>query len=153
MKKNINQYTVVPALGDPRHERPPAERPPAVYGHVINVPTHFNVKLRAISGHLPNTDADSHLLVVRTCYITDSTNKCCVFGSHFNPKSLAVRTLSCDRQFTQISMLPSGDRKQYFISRVNSCVMNHLIVASGHLVTFVLRHHVVKVMSCVFIPR
>ena len=26
-------------------------------------------------------------------------------------------------------MLPSGDRKQYFISRVNSCVMNHVIVA------------------------
>ena len=27
-------YTVVPALGDPRRERPPA-----VYGHVINAPT------------------------------------------------------------------------------------------------------------------
>ena len=33
--------TVVPALGDPRRERPPA-----VYGHVINVPTHFNVPIR-----------------------------------------------------------------------------------------------------------
>ena len=54
--------TVVPALGGPRRERPPA-----VYGHVINVPTHFNVKLPAIGGHLPNADADSHLLVVRTC--------------------------------------------------------------------------------------
>ena len=55
--------SVVPALGDPRRERTPA-----MYGHVINVPTHFNVKLPAIGGHLPNADADSHLLVVRTCY-------------------------------------------------------------------------------------
>ena len=55
--------TVVPALGDPRRERTPA-----MYGHVINVPTHFNIKLPAIGGHLPNADADSHLLVVRTCY-------------------------------------------------------------------------------------
>ena len=53
--------TVVPALGDPRRERPPA-----VYGHFVNVPTHFNVNLPLISGHLPN--ADSHLLVVSTCY-------------------------------------------------------------------------------------
>ena len=51
----------MPALGDPRRERPPA-----VYVHVINVPTHVNVTLPAIGGHLPN--ADSHLLVVRTCY-------------------------------------------------------------------------------------
>ncbi len=60
--------------------------------------------------------------------ITDSANKCNVFGGHFNPKSLAARTLTCDRQFAQMSMLPSSDRKQYFISRVNSCVMNHVIV-------------------------
>ena len=53
--------TVVPALGDPRRERPPD-----VYGHVIKVPTHLNVTLPAIGGHLPN--ADTHLLVVRTCY-------------------------------------------------------------------------------------
>ena len=65
--------------------------------------------------------------------ITDNTNKCFVFGSHFNPKSLAARTLRCDCQFTKISMLPSGDRKQYFISRVNSCVMNHVVEASGPL--------------------
>ena len=55
--------TVVPALGGPRRERPPA-----VYGHFVNVPTHFNVKLPLISGHLPNADADSHFLVVSTCY-------------------------------------------------------------------------------------
>ena len=54
--------TVVPALGDPRRERPPD-----VYGHVIKVPTHLNVTL-PIGGHLPNAYADSHLLVVRTCY-------------------------------------------------------------------------------------
>ena len=39
-----------------------------MYGHFVNVPTHFNVKLPLISGHLPNADADSHLLVVSTCY-------------------------------------------------------------------------------------
>ena len=55
--------TVVSALGDPRRERPPA-----VCGHFVNVPTHFKVKLPVISGHLPNADADSHLLVVCTCY-------------------------------------------------------------------------------------
>ena len=55
--------TVVPALGDPRRERSPA-----VCGHFVNVPIHFKVKLPVISGHLPNADADSHLLVVSTCY-------------------------------------------------------------------------------------
>ena len=55
--------TVVPVLGDPCRERPPA-----VYGHVINAPTYLNVILPAIGGHLPNADADSHSLVVRTCY-------------------------------------------------------------------------------------
>ena len=60
---HCGDITVVPALDDPRRERLPD-----VYGHVINVPTHFNVKLPAIGGHLPNADADSHLLVVRTCY-------------------------------------------------------------------------------------
>ena len=38
---NMVQNTVVPALGDPRRERPPA-----VYGHVINVPNHFNLPIR-----------------------------------------------------------------------------------------------------------
>ena len=50
--------------------------------------------------------------------IMDSANKCHVFGGHLNPKSLAASTLTCDRQFVQMSMLPSGHRKQYFISRV-----------------------------------
>ena len=107
--------TVVPALGDP-----------------------------VVSGHLTSTATLSMLYYLRsadTCLtrtvvywlsvpaITDSANKCHVFGGHFNPKSLAARTLSCDRQFAQISVLPSGDRKQYFISRVNACVMNHVIGA------------------------
>ena len=63
VRRCSNRRTVVPALGDPRRERPPA-----VYGHFVNVPTHFNVKLPVISGHLPNADADTHLLVVSTCY-------------------------------------------------------------------------------------
>ena len=58
----IYVYSSTSVLGDPRREQPPA-----VYGHVINVPTHFIVKLPLISGHLPNADADSHLLVVITC--------------------------------------------------------------------------------------
>ena len=57
-----------------------------------------------------------------------------VLGGNFNPKSLAARTLICDRQFAQISILPSSDRKQYFISRVNVCLK----------VTLVLLHQVVK---------
>ena len=57
----VNNNTIVPALGDPRRERPPA-------GHFVNVQTHFKVKLPVISGHLPDADADSHVLVVSTCY-------------------------------------------------------------------------------------
>ncbi len=105
-----------------------------------------------VSGHLPCTatllmsrhistlnylrSADTCLTRTRTVIywlsepaIADSANKCHVFGGQFNPKSPAARTLTCDRQFAQMSMLPSGDRKQCFISRVNSCVMNHVIVA------------------------
>ena len=63
MTFELKADTVVPALGDPRRERPPA-----LYGHVINVPTNLNVKLPLISGHLPNSDADSHFLVVCTCH-------------------------------------------------------------------------------------
>ena len=74
-------YTVVPALGDPRRERPPV-----VYGHVNNVPTHFNVKLPAIGRHLRNADADSHLLVVRTCY-NGQCKQIPRFRWSFQPKS------------------------------------------------------------------
>ena len=79
---------------------------------------------------------------------TDSVNRCCVFGGHFNPKSLA-HTLTCDQQLAQ-----------YFpccrlVTTSNSCVMSHMTPASQHwrpLATFVLRHHVVKVTSSVFNP-
>ena len=87
-----------------------------------------------MSGHLPCTDtlsmsrhistlnylrsADTCLTRTRTVIywlsvpaITDSSNKCHVFGGHFNPKSLAAGTLTCDRHFAQMSMLPSGDRQ------------------------------------------
>ena len=116
---------VVIALGDHRRERPPA-----VYGHVINVPTHSNVKQTAISGHLPNTDAVSYLWVVRTCYDGQCTQmprfrrsfQPKIAGSHPNLRS-TVRSI--------FSQLPSGDHKQYFISRVvYACVMNHVISAS-----------------------
>ena len=66
----------------------------------------------------------------------DSASKLRIFGDNFeifDPESLAARTLSCDRQFFQMSMLPSSDRKQYFTSRVNAFVMNHVIVASQTL--------------------
>ena len=39
-----------------------------MYGHVINFPTHVNVKSPEIGGHLPNADTDSRVLVVRTSY-------------------------------------------------------------------------------------
>ena len=57
--------TLVPAMGDPRRERPPD-----VYGHVIKVPTHLNVTLPAIGGHLPNArPRNSFFLVVENfCY-------------------------------------------------------------------------------------
>ena len=89
MHVNIT-YTVVPALGDPRRERPPA-----MYGHIINVPTHFKVKLPAISDHLPNEDADSHLLVVSTWY-----KQMPRFRWSFQPETSGARP-NCDR--------PSGD--------------------------------------------
>ena len=41
---------------------------PSVYGHVINVTIHFDVKSPLVSRHLSNVDADSHLLVVSTWY-------------------------------------------------------------------------------------
>ena len=77
---------------------PPDGRPPAVYGHVINVSTNFNVNVPQISIHLPNADADSNPLVVRVCYITDSVNKSHVFGGHFMPKSQEI-AVTCDNSF------------------------------------------------------
>ena len=69
--------------------------------------------------------------------ITDSANKCSVFGGR------------CDRQFAPISMLPYGDCKQYFISIVCLRDGSYEPRDCGPLVTFVLRHHVIKVLCSV----
>ena len=115
--------TVVPAFGDPRRERPSA-----VYGHFVNVPTHFNVKLPLISGHLPNADADSHLLAVSTCY-NGQCKQMPRFGGHFNQKSLA-RTQTWDRQFAQIPCCRLVTNEQYVTS---SRLMNYVIAANQPL--------------------
>ena len=54
---NVDNYslTVEPAFNDLSDQRPPA-----VYGHLTNVPTDINVNVPQISGHLPNADADSN---------------------------------------------------------------------------------------------
>ena len=111
-------------MGDPRRERPPD-----VYGHLINVPKHLNVKLPAIGGHLPNADADNHLLVVSTCYNGQCKQKPC-FRWSFQHK--IVRSAHTNLRPTVRSNLRAAifDRKQYVISRVNACVMIHVIVAS-----------------------
>ena len=119
-----NTTTVVPALGDPRRERPPA-----VYGHVINVPTHFKVKLPAIGGHLPKANADSHLLVVRTCY-NGQCKHMQRFRRPFQPKLDGAHPNLQSTARSILSVLPSGDHKQYFLSRVYACAMNHVMSAS-----------------------
>ena len=106
-----NYTTVVPVLGNPR-----PEWPPDMYGHVINVPKHHNVKLPVI-GDTCRTRTRTVIYWLSVPVITDSSNTYCVFGGDFNPKSLAARTLGCHQQFAQIPILPSGDRKQCFISQ------------------------------------
>ena len=107
--------TVVPVLGDPHRARPPD-----VYGHVINVPTHLNVKLPASGGHLPNADADSHLLVVRTCYNGQCKQIPC-FRWSFQPKiAHGAHPKLRPTVRSNFHAAISGDRKQYFISRVNA---------------------------------
>ena len=102
-----------------------------MYGHLSNVPTHFNVKLPLISGHLPNADADSHLLVVSTCY-NGQCKQMPRFRWLFQPKIAGA-------QFAQISVLSSGDQR----------AICHVIEAdeprgcgqlTHSLVTFVSRH-------------
>ena len=109
-------------MGDPRRERPPA-----VYGHFVNVPTHFNVKLPLISGHLPNADADSHLLVVSTCY-NGQCKQMPRFRWSFQPKIAGAHPnlrptvrLTCCRLVTN---------EQYVKS---SRVMNHVIAVNQPL--------------------
>ena len=113
--------TVVPALGDPRRERPPA-----LHGHVINVPTHSNVKLPAIAGHLPN--ADCRLLVVRTCY-NGQCKQMQRFRRSFQPKLAGSHPNFRSTVRSIFFVLPFGDHRQYFLSRVYACVMNHMISA------------------------
>ena len=121
----IIEYTVVPALGDPRRERPPA-----VCGHFVNVPTHFKVKLPVISGTcLTRTRTVIYWLSAPA--ITDSAHKCHVFGGHFNQKSLAC-TQTCVRQISQISVLSSGDYDNACI-HLASPACPSVPVTSGHL--------------------
>ena len=88
-----------------------------MYGHIINVPTHFNVKLPAISGHLPNADADSNLLVVSTCYNGQMPH----FRWSFLPEIAGGRPNCDDRLATD---------EQYVTS---SRVINHMIAANQPL--------------------
>ena len=124
-------------MGDHRRERPPA-----VCGHLINVPTHFNV-LPPISGHLPNADADSHLLVVSTCY-NGQCKQMTHFRWSFQPK-IAVAHPNL-RLIVRSNFRAIVQRAIFYVVESNEprdC---------GKLVTFVLRHHVVKVTYYVFQP-
>ena len=135
------ECTVVPALSGPRRERPPA-----VYGHLINVPTPFNVKLPAIGGHLPNADADSHLLVVRTCY-NGQCKQMQRFRRSFQPKLAGSHPNLRSTVRSTFSLLPSEWWPQAIFH------IESISASQRPLVTFVLRHHVVKVASSVFNPR
>ena len=102
--------TVVPAFSDSR-------LPPDMYGHVINVPIHPNVKLPAIGGHLPN--ADSQLLVVLTCY-NGQFKQMLHFRWSFQSKiarGAHLKLRPTVRSNSNAAYVPSGDRKQCFISQ------------------------------------
>ena len=145
---NKHNYTVVPALGNPCRERPPAVR-----GHLINVSTHFNVKLPLVSGHLlPNADADSHLLVVSTCY-NGKCNQMPRFRWSFQP-TIAGALPNLRVMFRSkiiMTVLSSGDQRAIF-HVIESDEPRDCGKSTPSLVTFVLRHHVVKVTSSVFQP-
>ena len=70
--------------------------------------------------------------------ITDSANKCHVFGGHFNQKSLA-RTQTWDRQFAQISVLSSNDQ-QAICHVIETDLPRDCGKSTPSLVTFVSRH-------------
>ena len=130
--------TVVPALGDHRRERPPA-----VCRHLINVPTHFNVKLPPISGHLPNADADSHLLGVSTCY-NGQCKQMPRFRWSFQPKIAGAYPNL--RLIVRSNVRAIAQRAIFYVIESNEprdC---------GKLVAFLLRHHAVKVTYSVFQP-
>ena len=139
--------TVVPALGDPRRERPPA-----VYGHFVNVPTHFNVKLPLISGHLPiKTRTLTVIYWLSALAITDSANKCHVFGGHFNQKSLA-RAQTWDQQFAQIYVLSSGHQRA-ICHVIETGEPRDCRKPTTSFVTFVSRHQRKTHVFCLFNPR
>ena len=110
-------------------------------GHLINVLTRFNVKLPPISGHLPTADADSHLLVVSTCY-NGQCKQMPRFRWSFQPK-IAV---------AQRSQLATDSSLKFPCHRAIFYVVKNEPRDCGKLVTFVLRHHVVKVTYYVFQP-
>ena len=82
--------------------------------------------------------------------ITDSTNKCHVFGGNFNQKSVAC-IQTCHRQFAQISVLSSGDQRAIH-HVIESDEPRDCGKSTTSLVTFVL-HHVGKVMYSVCSTR
>ena len=119
---NFRCNTVVPALGDPRRERPPA-----MYGHIINVPAHLTVKLPAISGHLPNADANRHLLVVSTWY--NGQCKQMPRFRWFQPKIAARALIATDSSLIFPCCRLVTD-EQYVTS---SRVINHMVAANQPL--------------------
>ena len=119
--------TVVPALGDPHRERPPA-----VYG----------VTLPPISGHLSNADADSHLLVVSTVQRNTTFSVVVSTKNHKRAPQLATGS---SLKFPCYHLVTN---EQYFTS---SKVMNHVIAASWLHLFYDL--HVVTVTYSVFSIR
>ena len=70
-------------------------RPPAVCGHLIDVPTHFNVTNYLQSADTCLTWTQTVIYWLSAPAITDSANKCHVFDGRFHPKSLS-RIPTCD---------------------------------------------------------
>ena len=111
-------------------------------GHLINVPIHFNVKLPPISGHLPNADTDSHLLVVSTCY-NGQCKQMSRFRWSFQLKIAGAHPIATDSSLKFPCFRPTAIVYVIETNEPRAC---------GKLVTFVLRHHVVKVTYTVFQP-
>ena len=74
---------------------------------LINVPTPFNTELPAIGGHL--SKADSHLLVVRTCY-NGQCKQILRFRRSFQPKIAGAHPNLRSTVGSIFSVLPSGDQ-------------------------------------------
>ena len=82
--------------------------------------------LRSADTCLTRTDADSHLLVVRTCY-NGQCKQMPPFRRSFQPKIAGAYPNLRSTVRSIFSVLPSGDHKHYFILRVNTCMMNNMI--------------------------